>query len=62
MSVASVISMVGLVSFMGVDGSVYVMGWTGGYVLLALFLRKFGEYTMPDFVGKRYYTSCQLKC
>lgn len=60
MSAASFISMAGLVSFMGFDGSVYLMGWTGGYVLLALllapFLRKFGEYTVPDFVGKRYYS------
>lgn len=61
MSAASFISMAGLVSFMGFDGSVYLMGWTGGYVLLALllapFLRKFGEYTVPDFVGKRYYSN-----
>jgi len=60
MSAASFISMAGLVSFMGFDGSVYLMGWTGGYVLLAIllapFLRKFGEYTVPDFVGKRYYS------
>jgi cation/acetate symporter len=61
MSAASFISMAGLVSFMGFDGSVYLMGWTGGYVLLAIllapFLRKFGEYTVPDFVGKRYYSN-----
>lgn len=61
MSAASFISMAGLVSFMGFDGSVYLMGWTGGYVLLALllapYLRKFGEYTVPDFVGKRYYSN-----
>lgn len=60
MSAASFISMAGLVSFLGFDGSVYLMGWTGGYVLLAIllapFLRKFGEYTVPDFVGKRYYS------
>lgn len=60
MSAASFISMAGLVSFMGFDGSVYLMGWTGGYVLLAIllapFLRKFGEYTVPDFVGERYYS------
>ena len=61
MSAASFISMAGLVSFMGFDGSVYLMGWTGGYVLLAIllapFLRKFGEYTVPDFVAKRYYSN-----
>ncbi len=60
MSAASFISMAGLISFMGRDGSVYLMGWTGGYVLLALllapYLRKFGEYTVPDFVGARYYS------
>ena len=58
MSAASFISMAGLISFMGRDGSVYLMGWTGGYVLLALllapYLRKFGKYTVPDFVGDRY--------
>ncbi len=58
MSAASFISMAGLVSFLGYDGSVYLMGWTGGYVLLALllapYLRKFGAYTVPDFVGDRY--------
>jgi len=61
MSAASFISMAGLISFMGSDGSVYLMGWTGGYVLLALllapYLRKFGQYTVPDFVGERYYSS-----
>jgi cation/acetate symporter len=61
MSAASFISMAGLISFMGFDGSVYLMGWTGGYVLLALllapFLRKFGKYTVPDFVGSRYYSN-----
>ena len=60
MSAASFISMAGLISFMGRDGSVYLMGWTGGYVLLALllapYLRKFGQYTVPDFVGARYYS------
>ena len=61
MSAASFISMAGLVAFMGFDGSVYLMGWTGGYVLLALllapYLRKFGKFTVPDFVGDRYYSS-----
>ena len=60
MSASSFISMAGLISFLGKDGSVYLMGWTGGYVLLALllapYLRKFGEYTVPDFVGARYYS------
>jgi len=60
MSAASFISMAGLISFMGRDGSVYLLGWTGGYVLLALllapYLRKFGKYTVPDFVGDRYYS------
>jgi cation/acetate symporter len=60
MSAASFISMAGLISFMGRDGSVYLMGWTGGYVLLALllapYLRKFGKFTVPDFVGDRYYS------
>ncbi|MEM8933626.1 MAG: sodium:solute symporter family protein [Acidobacteriota bacterium] len=60
MSAASFISMAGLISFMGFDGAVYLMGWTGGYVLLALllapYLRKFGQYTVPDFVGDRYYS------
>ncbi|MBD2627809.1 sodium:solute symporter family protein [Trichormus variabilis] len=58
MSAASFISMAGLISFLGYDGSIYLMGWTGGYVLLALllapYLRKFGKYTVPDFVGDRY--------
>lgn len=61
MSAASFISMAGLISFLGYDGSVYLMGWTGGYVLLALllapYLRKFGKYTVPDFVGDRYYSN-----
>ena len=60
MSAASFISMAGLISFMGFDGAIYLMGWTGGYVLLALllapFLRKFGQYTVPDFVAARYYS------
>ncbi|MHC4112336.1 MAG: sodium:solute symporter family protein [Planctomycetota bacterium] len=60
MSAASFISMAGVISFMGRDGSMYLMGWTGGYVLLALllapYLRKFGKYTVPDFVGERYYS------
>ncbi len=60
MSAASFISMAGLISFMGYAGSMYLMGWTGGYVLLALllapYLRKFGKYTVPDFVGDRYYS------
>jgi cation/acetate symporter len=60
MSAASFISMAGIISFAGRDGSVYLMGWTGGYVLLALllapYLRKFGKYTVPDFVGDRYYS------
>ena len=60
MSAASFISMAGLLSFMGYDGSVYLMGWTGGYVLLALllapYLRKFGKFTVPDFIGDRYYS------
>lgn len=58
MSAASFISMAGLISFMGYDGGVYLMGWTGGYVLLALllapYLRKFGQFTVPDFIGARY--------
>lgn len=61
MSAASFISMAGLISFSGYDGSVYLMGWTGGYVLLALllapYLRKFGKFTVPDFVGDRYYSN-----
>ncbi len=60
MSAASFISMAGLISFLGRDGSVYLMGWTGGYVLLALllapYLRKFGKFTVPDFIGERYYS------
>ncbi len=60
MSAASFISMAGIISFSGRDGSVYLMGWTGGYVLLALllapYLRKFGQFTVPDFVGERYYS------
>ena len=60
MSAASFISMAGLISFMGYNGSIYLMGWTGGYVLLALmlapYLRKFGKFTVPDFVGDRYYS------
>jgi len=60
MSAASFISMAGIIAFAGRDGSVYLMGWTGGYVLLALllapYLRKFGKYTVPDFVGDRYYS------
>lgn len=60
MSAASFISMAGLIAFMGRDGSVYLLGWTGGYVLLAMllapYLRKFGKYTVPDFVGDRYYS------
>ena len=61
MSAASFISMAGLISFSGYDGSVYLMGWTGGYVLLALllapYLRKFGKFTVPDFIGDRYYSN-----
>ncbi len=61
MSAASFISMAGLISFMGYDGAVYLIGWTGGYVLLALllapYLRKYGKFTVPDFVGDRYYSS-----
>ena len=60
MSAASFISMAGLIAFMGYDGSVYLMGWTGGFVLLALllapYLRKFGQFTVPDFIGTRYYS------
>jgi cation/acetate symporter len=60
MSAASFISMAGIISFLGYDGSMYLMGWTGGFVLLALllapYLRKFGKYTVPDFVGDRYYS------
>jgi len=61
MSAASFISMAGLISFSGYDASVYLMGWTGGYVLLALllapYLRKFGKFTVPDFIGDRYYSN-----
>lgn len=61
MSAASFISMAGIISFMGYDGAVYLMGWTGGYVLLALtlapYLRKFGKFTVPDFIGDRYYSN-----
>ena len=61
MSAASFISMAGIISFNGYDGSVYLMGWTGGYVLLALllapYLRKFGKFTVPDFIGDRYYSN-----
>lgn len=61
MSAASFISMAGLIAFMGYDGGVYLMGWTGGYVLLALllapYLRKFGKFTVPDFIGDRYYSN-----
>lgn len=60
MSAASFLSMAGLIAFMGYDGSVYLMGWTGGYVMLALllapYLRKFGQFTVPDFIGTRYYS------
>jgi cation/acetate symporter len=61
MSAASFISMAGIISFAGYDGAVYLMGWTGGYVLLALllapYLRKFGKFTVPDFIGDRYYSN-----
>jgi cation/acetate symporter len=61
MSAASFLSMAGLIAFLGYDGSVYLMGWTGGYVLLALllapYLRKFGKYTVPEFIGERYYSN-----
>ncbi|MAL98878.1 sodium:solute symporter family protein [Hydrocarboniclastica marina] len=60
MSAASFISMAGIISFAGYDGSVYLMGWTGGYVLLAMclapYLRKFGKFTVPEFIGERYYS------
>ena len=60
MSAASYLSMAGLISFMGYSGAQYLMGWTGGYVLLALllapYLRKFGKFTVPDFIGERYYS------
>ena len=65
MSAASFLSMAGLIAFLGKDGSVYLMGWTGGYVLLALllapYLRKFGKFTVPDFIGERYYSSTARK-
>ena len=61
MSAASFISMAGIISFAGYDGAVYLMGWTGGYVLLALllapYLRKFGKFTVPEFIGERYYSN-----
>ena len=61
MSAASFISMAGIISFVGYDGSVFLMGWTGGFVLLALliapYLRKFGKFTVPDFIGDRYYSN-----
>ena len=60
MSAATYISMAGIIAFAGYDGSVYLMGWTGGYVLLAMclapYLRKFGKFTVPDFIGDRYYS------
>ena len=60
MSAASFLSMAGIIAFAGYDGSIYLMGWTGGYVLLALllapYLRKFGQFTVPDFIGERYYS------
>ena len=60
MSAASFISMAGLIAFLGYEGSIYLMGWTGGYVLLAMllapYLRKFGKFTVPDFIGERYYS------
>ena len=65
MSAASFLSMAGLIAFLGKDGSVYLMGWTGGYVLLALllapYLRKFGKFTVPDFIGERYYSKTARK-
>ena len=61
MSAASFISMAGIIAFAGYDASVYLMGWTGGYVILAMllapYLRKFGQFTVPDFIGTRYYSS-----
>lgn len=61
MSAASFLSMAGLISFLGYDGAIYLMGWTGGYVLLTMllapYLRKFGRYTVPDFIGDRYYSN-----
>ncbi|MEZ4899935.1 MAG: hypothetical protein R2806_24060 [Saprospiraceae bacterium] len=60
MSAASFLSMAGLIAFLGYQGAQYLMGWTGGYVLLALllapYLRKFGKFTVPDFIGERYYS------
>ena len=65
MSAASFLSMAGLIAFLGKDGSVYLMGWTGGYVLLALllapYLRKYGKFTVPDFIGERYYSKTARK-
>ena len=65
MSAASFLSMAGLIAFIGKDGSVYLMGWTGGYVLLALllapYLRKYGKFTVPDFIGERYYSKTARK-
>ena len=65
MSAASFISMAGLIAFLGYGGSVYLMGWTGGYVLLALllapYLRKFGKFTVPDFIGDRYYSATRAR-
>ena len=61
MSAASFISMAGLIAYLGYDASVYLMGWTGGYVMLAMllapYLRKFGKFTVPDFIGDRYYSN-----
>mgnify|MGYP000297707745 CR=1 FL=1 len=66
MSAASFISMAGIISFAGYDGSVYLMGWTGGYVLLALllapYLRKFGKFTVPDFIGDRQRPVFSICC
>ena len=60
MSAASFISMAGLIAFKGYDASIFLMGWTGGYVLLAMllapYLRKFGKFTVPEFIGDRYYS------
>ena len=60
MSAASFISMAGLIAFLGYGGSVYLMGWTGGYCLLAMllapYLRKYGKFTVPEFIGDRYYS------
>ncbi len=64
MSAASFISMAGLISFIGYTGAIYLMGWTGGYVLLALllapYLRRYGKFTVPEFVGDRYYSQTAL--